>query len=164
MDMNQYLDMFIEESKEHLQAINTNLLLLETDPQSIQIVNEIFRSAHTLKGMAATMGFEDMTSLTHEAENVLDLIRNNKCKINSDIMDVIFQSVDLIETMVHNIIEGGNGSADVSAPVSRLRAIVSGDFSAIQTTPASRLESSAIPDVSYDAARRHDLEEERRVG
>ncbi|MCG6197739.1 Hpt domain-containing protein, partial [Anoxybacillus sp. LAT_38] len=81
MDMNQYLDMFIEESKEHLQAINANLLLLENDPENIQIVNEIFRSAHTLKGMSATMGFEDMASLTHETENVLDMIRNHKLTI-----------------------------------------------------------------------------------
>ncbi|UFJ42145.1 chemotaxis protein CheA [Brevibacillus humidisoli] len=133
MDMNQYLDMFIEESKEHLQAINQNLLQLENDPDNIQIVNEIFRSAHTLKGMAATMGFEDMASLTHEAENVLDLIRNDKLRINSDIMDVIFQSVDLIEGMVYNISEGGNGSADVSAPVKKLRAIVAGDLNALKS-------------------------------
>jgi len=137
MDMNQYLDMFIEESKEHLQAINSNLLLLENEPTSIQLVNEIFRSAHTLKGMAATMGFEDMASLTHEAENVLDLIRNHKLLINSDIMDVIFQSVDLIETMVYNIMEGGDGSADVSGPVMKLRAIVAGDLSAITETAAT---------------------------
>lgn len=137
MDMNQYLDMFIEESKEHLQAINANLLILENDPTNIQIVNEIFRSAHTLKGMSATMGFEDMASLTHEAENVLDLIRNNKLTINSEIMDVIFQSVDLIEGMVIHITEGGDGSADVSNPVRQLRAIVSGDFSAQQEVAAS---------------------------
>jgi len=152
MDMNQYLDMFIEESKEHLQAINSNLLLLESDPDNIQIVNEIFRSAHTLKGMAATMGFEDMASITHEAENVLDLIRNHKLKINSDIMDVIFQSVDLIESMVHNIIEGGNGSADVSAPVTKLRAIVSGDFQASRAAreqPAARTEPSDVTERDY---------------
>lgn len=137
MDMNQYLDMFIEESKEHLQAINANLLILENDPTNIQIVNEIFRSAHTLKGMSATMGFEDMASLTHEAENVLDLIRNNKLTINSEIMDVIFQSVDLIEGMVIHITEGGDGSADVSNPVRQLRAIVSGDFSAQQEVAAA---------------------------
>lgn len=143
MDMNQYLDMFIEESKEHLQAINANLLLLESDPDNTQIVNEIFRSAHTLKGMAATMGFEDMASLTHEAENVLDLIRNHKLKINSDIMDVIFQSVDLIEGMVYNIIDGGNGSADVSAPVNKLRAIVAGDLEAVAThSPTVSVEAT----------------------
>ncbi|MGG3882934.1 chemotaxis protein CheW [Brevibacillus panacihumi] len=145
MDMNQYLDMFIEESKEHLQAINENLLILENDPANIQIVNEIFRSAHTLKGMSATMGFEDMASLTHEAENVLDLIRNNKLTINSDIMDVIFQSVDLIEGMVIHITEGGDGSADVSDPVRKLRAIVAGDFTAQQEVAATA--SVAEPEV-----------------
>ncbi|WP_126426411.1 chemotaxis protein CheA [Brevibacillus marinus] len=133
MDMNQYLDMFIEESKEHLQAINDHLLQLENAPDDVQIVHEIFRSAHTLKGMAATMGFEDMASLTHEAENVLDLIRNHKLQINSDIMDVIFASVDLLEGMVNDISEGGNGAADVSGLVAKLRAIVSGDLA--QLTP-----------------------------
>ncbi|WP_134686217.1 chemotaxis protein CheA [Brevibacillus migulae] len=155
MDMNQYLDMFIEESKEHLQAINSNLLVLETEPDNIQIVNEIFRSAHTLKGMAATMGFEDMASLTHEAENVLDMIRNHKLNINSDIMDVIFQSVDLIEGMVYNIIEGGDGSADVSKPVSLLRAIVSGDMAVVASGQAA-----AEKEVTAAAAEHHhDLDE-----
>lgn len=155
MDMNQYLDMFIEESKEHLQAINANLLLLESDPDNTQIVNEIFRSAHTLKGMAATMGFEDMASLTHESENVLDLIRNNKLKINSDIMDVIFQSVDLIEGMVYNIIDGGDGSADVSGPVGKLRSIVAGDLQAVKTTataPVSKTSSTPIAEASEENA------------
>lgn len=160
MDMNQYLDMFIEESKEHLQAINANLLLLENDPENIQIVNEIFRSAHTLKGMSATMGFEDMASLTHETENVLDMIRNHKLTITGDIMDVIFQSVDLIEGMVMNIVEGGDGSADVSALVKKLRAIVAGDFSAMQTAAAA--EAAVEAPAGKEAAgseRQHNLDE-----
>jgi two-component system, chemotaxis family, sensor kinase CheA len=160
VDMNQYLDMFIEESKEHLQAINANLLLLENDPENIQIVNEIFRSAHTLKGMSATMGFEDMASLTHETENVLDMIRNHKLTITGDIMDVIFQSVDLIEGMVMNIVEGGDGSADVSALVKKLRAIVAGDFSAVETAAAA--EAAAEAPAGKEAAgseRQHNLDE-----
>jgi two-component system, chemotaxis family, sensor kinase CheA len=160
VDMNQYLDMFIEESKEHLQAINANLLLLENDPENIQIVNEIFRSAHTLKGMSATMGFEDMASLTHETENVLDMIRNHKLTITGDIMDVIFQSVDLIEGMVMNIVEGGDGSADVSALVKKLRAIVAGDFSAVQTAAAA--EAAVEAPAGKEAAgseRQHNLDE-----
>ncbi|MDA5107361.1 chemotaxis protein CheA [Brevibacillus thermoruber] len=160
MDMNQYLDMFIEESKEHLQAINANLLLLENDPENIQIVNEIFRSAHTLKGMSATMGFEDMASLTHETENVLDMIRNHKLTITGDIMDVIFQSVDLIEGMVMNIVEGGDGSADVSALVKKLRAIVAGDFSAVQTAAAAEaaVEAPAGKETA-GSERQHNLDE-----
>lgn len=158
MDMNQYLDMFIEESKEHLQAINSNLLVLESEPDNIQIVNEIFRSAHTLKGMAATMGFEDMASLTHEAENVLDLIRNHKLKINSDIMDVIFQSVDLMEGMVYNISDGGDGSADVSGPVSKLRAIVAGDLAALSEGQAAA-EVAVATDMQAGSERQYDLDE-----
>ncbi|ASJ54332.1 chemotaxis protein CheA [Brevibacillus formosus] len=158
MDMNQYLDMFIEESKEHLQAINANLLLLESDPGNIGHVKEIFRSAHTLKGMSATMGFEDMASLTHEAENVLDLIRNQKLTITSDIMDAIFQSVDLIEGMVIDITEGGDGSADVSAIVKKLRAIVAGDFSAEQEVAAATMELEA-PQEETTPAEDHELDD-----
>ncbi|GEC88089.1 MULTISPECIES: chemotaxis protein CheA [Brevibacillus] len=158
MDMNQYLDMFIEESKEHLQAINANLLLLESDPGNIGHVKEIFRSAHTLKGMSATMGFEDMASLTHEAENVLDLIRNQKLTITSDIMDAIFQSVDLIEGMVIDITEGGDGSADVSAIVKKLRAIVAGDFSAEQEVAVATMEVEA-PQEESTPAEDHELDD-----
>ncbi|WP_019119138.1 chemotaxis protein CheA [Brevibacillus massiliensis] len=161
MDLNQYLDMFIEESKEHLQAINANLLQLENQPDDVAIVNEIFRSAHTLKGMAATMGFEDMASLTHEVENVLDLVRNHKLTINSSIMDVIFQSVDLIETMVYNIIDGGDGSADVSEPVAKLRAIVAGDLQAIASSPAEKPKQSGKGDAadSADGLRHYQLDD-----
>lgn len=158
MDMNQYLDMFIEESKEHLQAINANLLLLESDPGNIGHVKEIFRSAHTLKGMSATMGFEDMASLTHEAENVLDLIRNQKLTITSDIMDAIFQSVDLIEGMVIDITEGGDGSADVSTIVKKLRAIVAGDFSAEQEVAVATMEVEA-PQAESTPAEDHELDD-----
>ncbi|MFF2528667.1 chemotaxis protein CheA [Brevibacillus sp. DP1.3A] len=158
MDMNQYLDMFIEESKEHLQAINANLLLLESDPGNIGHVKEIFRSAHTLKGMSATMGFEDMASLTHEAENVLDLIRNQKLTITSDIMDAIFQSVDLIEGMVIDITEGGDGSADVSGIVKKLRAIVAGDFSAEQEVAAATMAVEA-PQEESTPAEDHELDD-----
>jgi two-component system, chemotaxis family, sensor kinase CheA len=123
MELNDFLEMFIEESKDHLQAINEELLKLEAEPDNTSIVNEIFRSAHTLKGMAATMGFEDLASLTHEMENVLDLLRNSKLKITSEIMDVIFTCVDFIEKMVNNIEQGGDGKENVTEVVFHLRNI-----------------------------------------
>ncbi|MDF2557329.1 MAG: chemotaxis protein CheA [Bacillales bacterium] len=123
MDLNNYLELFIEESKEHLQTINNELLNLETEPENLTIINEIFRSAHTLKGMAGSMGFEDLASLTHEMENVLDMLRNSKLKINSEIMDVIFKCVDLIEKMVDIIEQGGDGKADVKDVVMKLTLI-----------------------------------------
>ncbi len=141
MELNQYLSMFIDESKDHLQAINENLLALEQSPEDIGIVQVIFRSAHTLKGMSATMGFEDLAKLTHEMENVLDLVRNNKLSMNSFIFDCLFKSTDALETMVNDIIEGGTGQADVSDIVKSLKSIVTGDY-------AKEPAASAAPPAS----------------
>lgn len=128
MEMNQYLSMFIDESRDHLQAMNEHLLSLENSPEDVSIVQHIFRSAHTLKGMSATMGFEDLASLTHEMENVLDLVRNHKLKMDSFIFDCIFKSLDALESMVEDIIQGGTGKADVTEIVAALKSIVSGDY------------------------------------
>ncbi|MEC0235845.1 chemotaxis protein CheA [Paenibacillus kribbensis] len=128
MDMNQYLNMFIDESNDHLQSLNENMLQLESNPTDLGIVQVIFRSAHTLKGMAATMGFEDLASLTHQMENVLDLVRNNKLAMHEFIFDTLFKGLDALESMVQNITEGGDGKADVSSIVASLQSIVSGDF------------------------------------
>jgi two-component system chemotaxis sensor kinase CheA len=137
MDLNQYLSMFIDESKEHLQALNDNLLALESSPEDISIVHNIFRSAHTLKGMSATMGFEDIASLTHEMENVLDLVRNNKLKMDAFIFDCIFKSLDALESMVENIIQGGTGKGDVTEIVIALKSIVTGEYLKANTKAAT---------------------------
>jgi two-component system chemotaxis sensor kinase CheA len=128
MEMSQYLEMFIEESKEHLQACNENLLELEKNPSDLRIVNEIFRSAHTLKGMSATMGYEDTADLTHKMENVLDAIRNEKIVVTTAILDVVFTAVDHLEAMVMDIASGGTGKRDVSATVKDLNAIEKGEL------------------------------------
>lgn len=127
MEMNEYLDVFIEESKEHIQALNSNLLELEKDPKNMDTVNEIFRSAHTLKGMSATMGYQDLADLTHKMENVLDAARNDKLDLDSTIIDIVFEAVDHMESMVFDIIDGGNGKKDVSELVEQLKAIEEGE-------------------------------------
>lgn len=127
MEVNQYLEMFIEESKEHLQACSEHLLELEKNPEDLAIVGEIFRSAHTLKGMSATMGFEDLADLTHKMENVLDAIRNEKIKVTPEIFDVVFESVDHLEEMVYNIADGGDGKRNVQETVAKLKNIELGE-------------------------------------
>ncbi|NYE06736.1 two-component system chemotaxis sensor kinase CheA [Bacillus niacini] len=144
MEYNDFLEMFIEESKDHLQNINDELLKLEADPDNTSIVNEIFRSAHTLKGMAATMGFEDLASLTHDMENVLDLLRNSKLTITSEIMDIIFTCVDFIEKMVTNIEQGGNGKENVTDIVFQLKKIQDPSL-------AMNLENQAINETAATA-------------
>ena len=139
MEVNEYLDIFIEESKEHIQSLNDHLLELEKDPKNIAIVNEIFRSAHTLKGMSATMGYQDLADLTHNMENVLDAVRNEKLVLNSQTVDVIFNAVDALESMVLDIIDGGAGKLDVSELVNKLDAIENGETDIdSQTTKASK--------------------------
>ncbi|WP_178021837.1 chemotaxis protein CheA [uncultured Paenibacillus sp.] len=137
MDMNQYLSMFIDESNDHLQSLNEKMLELESNPDDISIVQVIFRSAHTLKGMAATMGFEDLSSLTHQMENVLDLVRNEKLKMQDFIFDTLFKSLDALQMMVQDITQGGEGKADVSEIVASLQSIVRGDFAGGEIPAAS---------------------------
>lgn len=127
MDMNQYLEVFIDESKEHLQTCNEQLLELEKNPEDLTIVNEIFRSAHTLKGMSATMGYEDLANLTHKMENVLDAIRNSKLAVSPELLDVVFDAVDHLEEMVMSIASGGDGKKDVTEVVNKLLAIEKGE-------------------------------------
>lgn len=146
MEVNQYLEMFIDESKEHLQACSEHLLELEKNPEDLAIVGEIFRSAHTLKGMSATMGFEDLADLTHKMENVLDAIRNEKIKVTPEILDVVFESVDHLEEMVQDIANGGDGKRDVQSTVELLKRIESGE------TPSEVAATSIVAPVSEEKA------------
>ncbi|QYF81476.1 chemotaxis protein CheA [Brevibacterium sp. PAMC21349] len=143
MDMNQYLEVFIEESKEHLQTCSEQLLVLEKNPEDLSIVNEIFRSAHTLKGMSATMGYEDLANLTHKMENVLDAIRNSQIVLSPELFDVIFLAVDDLEAMVMSIAEGGDGKRNVMGVVHQLEMIGKGE-SPVSSTIAEVAAASAV--------------------
>ncbi len=151
MDTNQYLEMFIEESKEHLQACNDHLLELEKNPQNLSIVNEVFRSAHTLKGMSATMGYEDIANLTHKMENVLDEIRNSRLDVTPELLDVVFVAVDQLEEMVFNIADGGDGKLDVEETVRKLHLIEKGEME-VAATVMSKVDNTEKHEnfLSYD--------------
>jgi len=143
MDTNQYMEMFLEESREHLQSLNDCLLELEHNPEDAAVLNEIFRSAHTIKGMSATMGFTEIAELTHEMENVLDLLRKEQLKADEDIVDTIFKCVDTLEQMIENVAGGENGKVDVSTLVNKLNAIANGD-AAPKPATVSPADSAAL--------------------
>ncbi|MBQ7498925.1 MAG: chemotaxis protein CheA [Selenomonas sp.] len=156
METNQYMDMFLDESHEHLQSLNDGLLVLEENSEDISVVNEIFRNAHTLKGMSATMGFNKIAELTHEMEDVLDLIRKEQIKLTEDIVDTLFKCLDSLEQMVDNV---GNGDPedliDVSDLVSKLSSISKGDGApapAAAETPAAAAPAAAAPAPAPAAA------------
>ncbi len=126
--MSQYLELFIEESKEHLQNLNQHLLEIENNPNNMTILNEIFRVAHTVKGMAGTMGFSKIATLTHAMENVLQEVRNGNIKISTHIVDVLFQCLDALENYVNRVInEGNEGQNDYASVVKALNLILAPD-------------------------------------
>lgn len=126
MDTADYLDVFIDESREHLDVLYQQLLELENHPTDMSIIEEIFRAAHTLKGMAATMGYESLANLTHKLENIFDGIRDEKIQVSTETMDVLFESVDDLNRMVEDISGGGNGSKEISKIVELLDEIEEG--------------------------------------
>ena len=138
METNQYMEMFLDESHEHLQSLNDGLLGLEDNAEDLSILNEIFRNAHTLKGMSATMGYNKIAELTHEMEDVLDALRKEQLKIREDIIDTLFKCVDSLEQMIDNV---GNGDPedliDVSDLVAKLSGILKGGNAGPAPAPAA---------------------------
>lgn len=103
MDVSQYLEIFIDESSEHIQTLSDCIMTLEQEPENKDTINEIFRAAHSLKGMAGTMGFKRMQHLTHDMENVFQEVRSDKIKVDSSMIDLLFKCLDAIDSYVENI-------------------------------------------------------------
>ncbi|MDE7313943.1 MAG: chemotaxis protein CheA [Eubacterium sp.] len=128
MDVSQYLEIFIDETAEHIQSLSDNIMALENEPEDHDVINEIFRAAHSLKGMAGTMGFKRMQHLTHDMENVFQEVRNDKIKVNGDIIDVLFQCLDAIEGYLNIIKETSDeGTNDNEGIIAALNGILNGD-------------------------------------
>lgn len=108
MDVSQYLEIFIDETSEHLQTLNDCIMELEKDPENMDTINEIFRAAHSLKGMAGTMGFKRMQHLTHDMENVFQEVRSDKIKVNSAMIDLLFKCLDAIDSYLNNVKESSD--------------------------------------------------------
>ncbi|WP_195970699.1 chemotaxis protein CheA [Clostridium thermobutyricum] len=113
MDTSQYMTMFLEESMENLQTLNESLLELEKSPEDVDTLNKIFRVAHTIKGMAATMGFNDIADLTHSMEDVLSEFRDGKMKVTQNVVTVLFDCLDTLEKMINIIEEGSDSVIDI---------------------------------------------------
>ncbi|MGH1280020.1 chemotaxis protein CheW [Bacillus basilensis] len=134
------LNIFFEESEEHLQSLNENVLTLEQNPADMDVVGEIFRSAHTFKGMSASMEFTEMADLTHKMENVLDEIRHGNIVVHAEIIDVIFECIDNLEKMVADVQQGGMGNIDVITTKQKLEALLNGNVE----TPVEYIEQELI--------------------
>ena len=128
MDTNQYMEMFLDESREHLDSLDDGLMTLEKDPSELSILNDIFRNAHTLKGMSATMGYTKIAELTHDMENILDALRKEQMEVTEDIIDTLLKCGDSLRQMVESIGEGGSEDVvDISEVAAKLSALLKGE-------------------------------------
>ena len=146
MDVNQYLEIFLDETREHLESLNAQILKLEQEPEDADTINEIFRAAHSLKGMAGTMGYKRMQALTHDMENVFSEIRNGTMKVNSNLVDTLFQCLDALEEYTANIQEtadeGVNDNQQLIAQLNKYLKSQGSAQPAAEKTPESQ---AAVP-------------------
>lgn len=142
MDVSQYLEIFIDETKEHLQSLNQQLLILETEPENNETINEIFRAAHSLKGMAGTMGFKRMQRLTHDMENVFSEIRNGKMGVTAELVDVLFKGLDALEGYLSNIqANADEGTEDYEEIIEQLNNILKAGLGKAKEESARKAEA-----------------------
>ena len=148
MDVSQYLEIFLDETKEHLQNLNTRILELESDPENADTINEIFRAAHSLKGMAGTMGYKRMQNLTHDMENVFSEVRNGTIRVMPEMIDVLFQCLDALEEYTENIqASADEGTNDNEALIRQLNDILNGGAASQsqEQAPAKTEEAASQP-------------------
>lgn len=151
MDMSEYMSMFLDESRENLQNLNQCLLQLENNPDNLALLDEIFRVAHTLKGMSATMGFTDVAELTHEMENVLDKLRKAEMQVIPEVIDVLFQCLDTLENLINIITTQSDETMDTSGLMAKLKGLLTVKTAEAET--AASLGSAALAEVEPDLVR-----------
>ena len=159
MDVSQYLEIFIDETKEHLQSLNEHILVIEKEPENVDTINEIFRAAHSLKGMAGTMGFKRMQRLTHDMENVFSEVRNGKMTVTADLVDTLFKCLDALEEYLTNIQEtaeeGTEDNEEIIAALNKAVEIGTGEQPAEKTeTKQEKSEAKASSDGEKDEENR----------
>ncbi|EOA2862982.1 chemotaxis protein CheW [Campylobacter upsaliensis] len=174
-DMQEILEDFLVEAFELVEQIDHDLVELESNPEDLELLNRIFRVAHTIKGSSSFLNFDVLTKLTHHMEDVLNKARHGELKITPDIMDVVLESIDRMKTLLNSIRDNGNDSAigmDIEPICARLTAISEGDVSAVasvseepkvepkeEVVPAAP-EPSVEPDVDVNQLSDSEVEAE----
>ena len=175
MDVSQYLEIFLDETKEHLQNLNTQILELEADSENMDTINEIFRAAHSLKGMAGTMGYKRMQNLTHDMENVFSEVRNGNIKVQPEMIDVLFQCLDALEEYTNNIQQTTDeGTNDNEPLIKMLNDILNKEIAAKEEPKAETKAENAAGeaggsdkkwyDIALDDSQIHVIEEAKKSG
>ena len=165
MDISQYREMFISEAQEHLQEMNKSLLELEKKPEDTELLNQIFRNSHTLKGMAATMGYDNITKLSHQMEDVLDKLRKGEMKVSGEIINVLFECFDSLQVLVSEVVENKEKGLNLSNISGKLDTILKGPApgSAVPPPPAPEEKKTLSDEAGVKTATLEKKSESVRV-
>jgi two-component system chemotaxis sensor kinase CheA len=136
METSEYLPMFLAEGREHLQELNLAVVRIEETPDDQETVDEIFRIAHSMKGMSATMGFAGMAALTHEMEDVFELLRQRRGGLSRDAIDCLLQCLDALSAAVDAIDTTGAEEIEPDALIVRLKNLIRDADEAAETDGA----------------------------
>ncbi len=142
-DLSEFLGVFIDEVDEQLDIIDQEILVLEQEGDSPEVIQRIFRAAHTLKGSSATMGFEDMTKLTHEMEHLLDHVRNGRLTVTHDLTNLLFKCLDELKQLKDEIVSGQEERTDITPLIEEVQSFSSGKLSGQkgETAPNNELST-----------------------
>ena len=152
MDLSEYLGMFLAESREHLQNLNLAVIRIEESPEDRATIDEIFRIAHSLKGMSGTMGFAQMAALTHKMEDVFETLRGRSEALEHSVVDVLLGCLDTLEGALDSIETSGDEGLDATALVARLGELVGEQAQAAPAVPTGGAAPGAVPEIiaAYD--------------
>src|SRR5687767_14323014 len=129
MDLSKYAALFLAESREHLRGCNSSLLEWESEPTAVEPVDRLFRAIHTIKGMAATMGYAAVTQLAHGTENLLDALRHGRVSANPAVFQLLFRAIDNLGRTVETAAAGSEDDADMEL-ITELNGAAAGQLAA----------------------------------
>lgn len=158
--LGEYQDIFLEEADEQLQELNQNLLELEKNPDDIDIINNIFRAAHSLKSSAAFVGLNDLSDLAHKMENLLQGIRDRTMQVTPAVVDVLFSCFDVISSVIDTVGAGKSPDQDLSEIIARIKEISEGTSAPPAARPArAAQEPENVPKTALSAAQMKQVKE-----
>ncbi len=164
MDVSQYLGIFLDESKEHIQVLSDQMLILEQEPDNQDAINEIFRAAHSLKGMAGTMGYKRLQHLTHDMEDCFSAVRSGQMSVTSELMDVLFQALDAIEGYVDTIQNTSDeGDNDNESIINEINRLMNGGEGGGEAKPAAKAEEKPAAETPKEAPAANEKAEYRNI-
>ncbi|GAE25983.1 signal transduction histidine kinase CheA [Halalkalibacter wakoensis JCM 9140] len=148
-DLSAYLGVFLDEVDEQLQVLDDEILILEGNPQNSETIQNIFRAAHTLKGSSASMGFEQMKEFTHHLENIFDQVRHGNITVTSELINIMFESIDFIKVMKGAIIDGQLESVKIDDQINKLQKVYEGTNPLVQVDDIKKQREEKPIEMTY---------------